>query len=122
MTGPASWSVFLLSSSAIVDCLTLSPSHLPLSLPLLFSPPFSLAPFSPPSSPPSLPPSQELYAHVTDPNTQWTIPPLLEELKEKAQQAGLWNLFLPGVSGFTQLEYAPMAEEMGRCPFASEVS
>ena len=56
-----------------------------------------------------------------DPDKQWTISPLLEELKEKAREAGLWNLFLPGMSGFSQLEYAPMAEEMGRCPFASEV-
>ena len=38
----------------------------------------------------------------------------------KAQAAGLWNLFLPSVSGLTQLEYAPMAEEMGRSPLASE--
>ena len=54
--------------------------------------------------------------------SQWTIPTIIEELKEKAREAGLWNLFLPGVSGFSQLEYAPMAEEMGRCLFASEVS
>ena len=66
--------------------------------------------------------SQELYAHAMDPAVQWTVPPLMEELKEKAREARLWNLFLPGVSGFTQLEYAPMAEEMGRCPFASEVN
>ena len=45
----------------------------------------------------------------------------MEDLKRKARQDGLWNLFLPGVSGFSQLEYAPMAEEMGRCPFSSEV-
>ncbi len=51
----------------------------------------------------------------------WTIPPVMEELKQKARQAGLWNLFLPGVSGLTQLEYAPMAEEMGRSPVASEL-
>ena len=38
----------------------------------------------------------------------------------KAQDAGLWNLFLPSMSGLTQLEYAPMAEEMGRSPLASE--
>ena len=51
----------------------------------------------------------------------WTVPPMIEGLKEKARQAGLWNLFLPGVSGFTQLEYAPMAEEMGRYPFSPEI-
>ena len=58
---------------------------------------------------------------MTNPDTMWTIPPVIEELKKKAQQAGLWNLFLPGVSGLSQLEYAPMAEEMGRCPFSSEI-
>lgn len=51
----------------------------------------------------------------------WTIPPIMEELKEVARLAGLWNLFLPGVSGLSQLEYAPMAEEMGRSPLSSEV-
>lgn len=51
----------------------------------------------------------------------WTVPPIMEELKQKARLAGLWNLFLPGVSGLTQLEYAPMAEQMGRSPLASEV-
>ena len=51
----------------------------------------------------------------------WTIPPILEQLKKKAMKEGLWNLFLSGVSGFSQLEYAPMAEEMGRCPMSSEV-
>ncbi len=45
----------------------------------------------------------------------------MEQWKEKARQASLWNLFLPGVSGFTQLEYAPMAEEMGRLPFSPEI-
>ena len=58
---------------------------------------------------------------MTSPETMWTVPPVMEELKKKARDAGLWNLFLPGVSGFSQLEYSPMAEEMGRCPFASEI-
>lgn len=58
---------------------------------------------------------------MSKPETMWTIPPVMEELKQKARQAGLWNLFLPGVSGLTQLEYAPMAEEMGRSPLAPEV-
>jgi alkylation response protein AidB-like acyl-CoA dehydrogenase len=64
---------------------------------------------------------QALYAHAIDPDQQWVVPPIMEELKKNAQEWGLWNLFLPGLSGFSQLEYAPMAEEMGRCPFASEV-
>uniref|UniRef100_A0A3Q3L694 Acyl-CoA dehydrogenase family member 11 n=1 Tax=Mastacembelus armatus TaxID=205130 RepID=A0A3Q3L694_9TELE len=38
-----------------------------------------------------------------------------------AKKAGLWNLFLPAVSGLTQLDYAYIAEETGRCLFAPEV-
>lgn len=62
-----------------------------------------------------------MYDYISKPDNIWTIPPMLEELKEKARLAGLWNLFLPGVSGLTQLEYAAMAEETGRSPFAPEV-
>src|SRR5689334_13232615 len=40
-------------------------------------------------------------------------PPVLEELKAKAKERGLWNLFLPHESGLTQREYAPMAELTG---------
>lgn len=39
----------------------------------------------------------------------------------KAREAGLWNLFLPVVSGLSQLDYAYIAEETGRCLFAPEV-
>ena len=42
-------------------------------------------------------------------------------IQRKAQTEGLWNLFLPGVSGLSQLEYALLAEVTGRCPFAPEV-
>jgi alkylation response protein AidB-like acyl-CoA dehydrogenase len=55
---------------------------------------------------------------------RWQIPPILEELKLKAREAGLWNLFLPDSErggGFTNLEYAPMCEAMGRSGIASEV-
>jgi len=55
---------------------------------------------------------------------RWQVLPLIEELKQKARKAGLWNLFLPDSErggGFTNLEYAPMCEEMGRVSFASEV-
>ena len=41
------------------------------------------------------------------------VPPVVEELKERAQERGLWNLFLPAESGLTQLEYAPIAELSG---------
>jgi len=55
---------------------------------------------------------------------RWQTPPRMEGLKEKAREAGLWNLFLPHSergAGFTNLQYAPLAEQMGRVSFASEV-
>ncbi len=42
-----------------------------------------------------------------------TVPPIIEELKVLAKEQGLWNLFLPAVSGLTNLEYAPLAELSG---------
>src|SRR5690606_7200368 len=50
-------------------------------------------------------------------------PAILEELKRKAREQGLWNLFLPGDhgAGLSNLEYAPLAESMGRVMWASEV-
>ncbi|MFD1218232.1 MULTISPECIES: acyl-CoA dehydrogenase family protein [Microbulbifer] len=55
---------------------------------------------------------------------RWGEPPIMEALKQKARDAGLWNLFLPDEkygAGLNNLEYAPLAEEMGRAIFASEV-
>ena len=55
---------------------------------------------------------------------KWRIPPLVEELKKKARAAGLWNLFLSDDklgAGLSTLEYAPVAEEMGRSHLAPEV-
>ena len=57
---------------------------------------------------------------------RWNTPPIVEELKAEARKAGLWNLFLPVEhgkysAGLTNLEYAPLAEEMGRVTWASEV-
>ena len=56
---------------------------------------------------------------------RWQPIPLLDELKERARSAQLWNLFLPGDAGgagLTNLEYAPLCETMGRSlPFAPEV-
>jgi acyl-CoA dehydrogenase len=42
-----------------------------------------------------------------------TVPPVVEELKKLAKEAGLWNLFLPSESGLTNLDYAPLAELTG---------
>jgi acyl-CoA dehydrogenase len=62
---------------------------------------------------------------------RWQVVPLLERLKPKAQEAGLWNLFMPPNkqhdvgdykgAGLTNLEYALCAEQMGRVEWASEV-
>ncbi|WP_328462254.1 acyl-CoA dehydrogenase family protein [Actinoplanes sp. NBC_00393] len=48
----------------------------------------------------------------------WEPPAVLSSLKEKAKEAGLWNLFLPGEhgAGLTNLQYAPLAEITGRSP------
>ncbi|AOW15922.1 acyl-CoA dehydrogenase [Hydrogenophaga crassostreae] len=54
-------------------------------------------------------------------------PPFLEDLKSLAREEGLWNLFLPGLrddepgTRLSNLDYAPLAETMGRLPWASEV-
>lgn len=54
-------------------------------------------------------------------------PPFLEDLKALAKSEGLWNLFLPGLhddepgTRLSNLEYAPLAEVMGRLPWAAEV-
>lgn len=56
--------------------------------------------------------------------TRWSIPPVMERLKQRAQEAGLWNLFLPdhdGGAGLTNAEYAPLCEIMGGSPIAPEV-
>ena len=52
------------------------------------------------------------------------IPPILEELKDKAKEVGLWNLFLPDNeygAGLTNVEYAPLAEITGKVWWAPEV-
>jgi len=42
-----------------------------------------------------------------------TLPPIVEELKKEARAQGLWNLFLPAISGLTNVEYAQLAEISG---------
>lgn len=56
--------------------------------------------------------------------TQWKEHPKLDKLKNEAREAGLWNLFLPDEKlgqGLSVLEYAPLAEEMGRVYNSAEI-
>ncbi|GAA1285573.1 acyl-CoA dehydrogenase family protein [Pseudonocardia aurantiaca] len=47
---------------------------------------------------------------------EWDLPPVVEELKAEARARGLWNLFLPSISGLSNLEYASVAEVSGWSP------
>jgi len=64
------------------------------------------------------------YRQLGAGNTRWELPAIMEELKTMARDAGLWNLFLPDCehgAGLSNLEYAPLAEIMGRSPIGPEV-
>ncbi|MDZ4318784.1 MAG: acyl-CoA dehydrogenase family protein, partial [Phenylobacterium sp.] len=80
-------------------------------------------------------PAVPLYEAQQAQGERWKVLPVIEALKAKAKAAGLWNMFMPPSSGvahvdesfvfegeqLTNLEYAPIAEIMGRVEFASEV-
>jgi acyl-CoA dehydrogenase len=65
--------------------------------------------------------SEKAYSDEIGSGDRWQPLELIENLKQKAKAEGLWNLFLPGVSGLSNLEYAPLAEMMGRVVWASEI-
>ena len=68
--------------------------------------------------------NEEVFEEQLNKNGRWTIPPILEELKEKAKTEGLWNLFLPESdlgAGLKNIEYAPLCEIMGRSPIGAEI-
>ena len=64
------------------------------------------------------------HEQIVEGEDRWkTYPKVIDELKEKARSAGLWNLFLPESefgAGLTNYEYAHLAEEMGKSHIASE--
>ena len=70
------------------------------------------------------PAETEYFQSVASCETHWSIPSIMEELKQKAKKANLWNLFLSNNThgaGLNNLEYAPLAEVMGRSLIAPEV-
>ncbi|WP_101758063.1 acyl-CoA dehydrogenase family protein [Oceanicoccus sp. KOV_DT_Chl] len=69
------------------------------------------------------PVEQEYNAYFLSAENPWATAPMMEALKEKARAAGLWNLFLAKGHGgdLTNLEYAPLAEIMGRVIWAPEI-
>ena len=68
-----------------------------------------------------LPRSADYWVQVREDHTRQ--PPAMEEMKAQARAEGLWNMFLPGDhgAGLTNLEYAPLAEIMGRALWSAEV-
>jgi len=66
-------------------------------------------------------PNETRYLQEIAKGDRWEPLELIEGLKSRAKAEGLWNLFLPDISGLTNLDYAPLAEMMGRVTWASEV-
>ena len=68
-----------------------------------------------------IPREAEYFAQVREDSTRQ--PPVMEAMKAAAKKTGLWNMFLPGEhgAGLTNLEYAPLAEMMGRHLWSAEV-
>lgn len=71
-------------------------------------------------------PNEERFLEEVEEGDRWDPPKMLEELKAKARAEGLWNLFLPTSygelsPGLSNLEYAPLAEIMGRVVWAPVV-
>ena len=68
---------------------------------------------------------EEVERNGRERGNRWIPTRLIEDLKPKARDAGLWNLFLPKSArvpeGLSNLDYAPLCEIMGRVPWAPEV-
>jgi acyl-CoA dehydrogenase len=69
------------------------------------------------------PVEHDYYDYLDSCENRWATVPMMEQLKDKAKAAGLWNLFMPADHGgdFNNLEYAPLAEIMGRVLWAPEI-
>ena len=68
-------------------------------------------------------PNEQVYHDQTEEGGRWCEPPVMEEMKSKARDAGLWNLFLPESdlgAGLSNTEYAPLCEIMGRSHIGPE--
>lgn len=68
-------------------------------------------------------PNESVYAEQVDQGDRWAVVPVMQQLKQQARDAGLWNLFLPESehgAGLTNLEYAPICELMGKYPITAE--
>jgi acyl-CoA dehydrogenase len=69
------------------------------------------------------PNEQKYYDQLDEGGDRWKVVPILEEVKQKAKDEGLWNYFLPeslNGAGLTNLEYAPVCEIMGKVHWAPE--
>ena len=69
-------------------------------------------------------PNERAIADEISTGDRWQPSEIMEELKAKARDIGLWNLFLPESdlgAGLTNFEYAPLCEVMGRSPYAPEI-
>src|SRR5210317_143369 len=69
-------------------------------------------------------PNEKVFADQVEAGGRWCETPIMEELKEKARAKGLWNFFLPESergAGLTNVDYAHLAEQMGKYPLSSEV-
>lgn len=69
-------------------------------------------------------PNEKTYHEQINKGDRWQPTAIMEDLKEKAKVAGLWNLFLPESqygAGLSNFEYAPLCEIMGRSFMAPEV-
>jgi acyl-CoA dehydrogenase len=61
-------------------------------------------------------PAEPVYEHWRAAHGEHDHPPVMEELKAEARRRGLWNLFLPSLSGLTNVDYASVAEISGWSP------